>query len=43
MTLMVVKLPGPDRHCSRVEINHIAGTESGSTAGDLNKLLIGCR
>jgi hypothetical protein len=43
VTPMVVKLPGPDRHRSRGEISHIAVTESGLTAGHLNKLLIGCR
>jgi hypothetical protein len=43
VTPMVVKLLGPDRHRSRGEISHIAVTESGLTAGHLNKLLIGCR
>jgi hypothetical protein len=42
MTPMVVKLPGPGRHRSRGEINHIAVTESASTAGHLNKLPIDC-
>ncbi len=43
MTLTAVRFLGLGKHRSRVEINHIAGTESGSTAGHLNKLLIGCR
>ncbi|CAD6562370.1 hypothetical protein LMG28727_07727 [Paraburkholderia kirstenboschensis] len=43
MTLMVVKLRGPGRHRSKGAMNHIAVTESGSTAGHLNRLPIDCR
>ncbi len=37
------EIAGPSQGRSRGEINHIAVTESGSTAGHRNKSLIACR